>query len=86
VVIASGTRQLTGGLFEYCDLGSVALKGFAANVAAWQVLGVDASESRFLISAASDAYVRQQLILDNAASTGDAIHLSRDKAGFLRGQ
>jgi class 3 adenylate cyclase len=29
VVIASSTRRLTGGLFEYRDLGAVALKGFS---------------------------------------------------------
>jgi hypothetical protein len=34
-------------LFEYSDLGTVALKGFAQNVAAWQVLGTGATESRF---------------------------------------
>jgi len=32
VVIASSTRRLTGGLFEYRDLGTVALKGFAEDV------------------------------------------------------
>jgi class 3 adenylate cyclase/predicted ATPase len=47
VVIASSTRRLTGGLFEYRDLGTVALKGFAENVPAWQVLGAGAAESRF---------------------------------------
>ena len=47
VVIASGTRDLTGGLFEYRDLGMVPLKGFDRNVRAWQVLGSDAAESRF---------------------------------------
>jgi class 3 adenylate cyclase len=47
VVIASNTRRLTGGLFEYRDLGSVMLKGFAENVPAWQVLGASAIESRF---------------------------------------
>jgi class 3 adenylate cyclase len=47
VVIASSTRRLTGGLFEYRDLGAVALKGFAENVPAWQVLAVSAAESRF---------------------------------------
>jgi class 3 adenylate cyclase len=47
VVIASGTRRLTGGLFEYRDLGAFELKGFAENVAAWQVLGASAAESRF---------------------------------------
>jgi class 3 adenylate cyclase len=28
VVIAASTRRLTGGLFEYRDLGTLALKGF----------------------------------------------------------
>jgi class 3 adenylate cyclase len=47
VVIASSTRSLTGGLFEYRDLGTVALKGFAEGMAAWQVLGASAVGSRF---------------------------------------
>jgi class 3 adenylate cyclase/predicted ATPase len=47
VVIASSTRRLTGGLFEYRDLGAVALKGFAEDVPAWQVLGAGTAESRF---------------------------------------
>jgi class 3 adenylate cyclase/tetratricopeptide (TPR) repeat protein len=47
VVIASSTRALIGGLFEYRDLGAVALKGFAKNVPAWQVLGAGATDSRF---------------------------------------
>src|ERR1700738_2085199 len=47
VVISSSTRGLTGGLFEYRDLGAVALKGFAKAVPAWQALGASAAESRF---------------------------------------
>jgi predicted ATPase/class 3 adenylate cyclase len=47
VVIASSTRALIGRLFEYRDLGAVALKGFAKNVPAWQVLGAGATDSRF---------------------------------------
>jgi class 3 adenylate cyclase len=47
VVIASSTRRLTGGLFEYRDLGDIALKGFAEEVPAWQVLRVGIAESRF---------------------------------------
>jgi class 3 adenylate cyclase len=39
VVIESRTRRITGDLFEYRDLGTVALKGFAENVPAWQALG-----------------------------------------------
>jgi class 3 adenylate cyclase/predicted ATPase len=47
VVIEPTTRRLTGGLFDYRDLGAVALKGFAEPVQAWQVMGVSAAESRF---------------------------------------
>ena len=47
VVIAESTRRLTGRLFDYHDLGTVALKGFADDVSAWQVLGMGATESRF---------------------------------------
>ena len=47
VVIESNTRRLTGGLFDYRELGEVALKGFAGDVRAWQVTGVGAAESRF---------------------------------------
>jgi class 3 adenylate cyclase/tetratricopeptide (TPR) repeat protein len=47
VLISSSTRGLTGGLFDYRDLGAAALKGFAEAVPAWQVLGASAAESRF---------------------------------------
>src|SRR5437763_1556151 len=47
VVISTGTRRLLGDLFEYRDLGVVAIKGIAAPVAAWQVLRPSAIASRF---------------------------------------
>jgi class 3 adenylate cyclase len=47
VVIASSTRRLTGGHFDYRELGGVALKGFDEPVSAWQVLVERALESRF---------------------------------------
>jgi class 3 adenylate cyclase len=47
VVIESRTRRMTGGLFEYRDLATAALKGFAENVRRWQVLGADMTVSRF---------------------------------------
>ncbi len=47
VVIGADTRRLTGGLFEYRDLGAATLKGFADPVHAWQVVGPSAIESRF---------------------------------------
>ncbi|MGD9507233.1 MAG: AAA family ATPase [Geminicoccaceae bacterium] len=46
-VIAHGTRQLVGGLFEYADLGVRDLKGFAEPVRAWRVLGPSRAEGRF---------------------------------------
>ena len=47
VVIAPSTRRLTGGLFEYADLGAVELKGFGPPVMAARVLRGSAAESRF---------------------------------------
>jgi hypothetical protein len=47
VVIAASTRRLSGGHFDYRDLGRVALKGFDEPVGAWQVLGESTVESRF---------------------------------------
>jgi class 3 adenylate cyclase/predicted ATPase len=47
VMISQSTRRLTGGLFEYYDLGSVTLKGFANPVQAWQVTGASPVRSRF---------------------------------------
>ncbi len=47
VVISQATRRLTGGQFEYHDLGRVALKGLAHPVQAWQVTGTSAVQSRF---------------------------------------
>ena len=47
VVISASTRRLTGGHFEYRDLGAVALKGWAEPMVAWQVLRTSGVESRF---------------------------------------
>jgi class 3 adenylate cyclase len=47
VVISESTRRITGGLFNYRDLGTHDLKGFAGPVRAWQALGASAAESRF---------------------------------------
>ena len=46
VVIAPATRRLLGSEFNLGDLGPQHLKGFATPVAAWQVLGTSAIESR----------------------------------------
>jgi class 3 adenylate cyclase len=47
VVISHSTRTLAGGLFEYGDLGGVALKGLNDPIRAWRVIGVSAVQSRF---------------------------------------
>jgi class 3 adenylate cyclase/predicted ATPase len=47
VVIAPSTRRLTGGLFEYVDLGAVELKGLGAPVTASRVVRGSAAKSRF---------------------------------------
>jgi class 3 adenylate cyclase/tetratricopeptide (TPR) repeat protein len=47
VAIASSTRRLTGGLFEYRDLGTVPINGFEENLPAFQVLGANNTENRF---------------------------------------
>src|SRR5262249_8459314 len=47
VLICPQTRQLTGGHFDYRDLGALALKGWAEPVPVWQVLGPSGVESRF---------------------------------------
>jgi hypothetical protein len=47
VLICPQTRQLTGGHFDYRDLGAVALKGWTEPVPVWQVLGSSGVASRF---------------------------------------
>jgi class 3 adenylate cyclase/tetratricopeptide (TPR) repeat protein len=47
VVIEASTRRLTGGLFDYEDLGEVEIKGLAAPVIASGVLRESGAESRF---------------------------------------
>ncbi|WP_245309482.1 adenylate/guanylate cyclase domain-containing protein [Bradyrhizobium retamae] len=47
IVVGPMTRHLLGDLFEYRDLGTVAMKGFPQPVQAYQVLRSSAVESRF---------------------------------------
>jgi hypothetical protein len=54
VVISHSTRRLAGGMFEYRDLGKVALKGLGEPVQAWQVTGASALQSRFEAQHATD--------------------------------
>ena len=47
VVVADRTRELSGGLFDYRDLGMRRLKGFAAPVRCWRLVAEHAAEGRF---------------------------------------
>ena len=47
VVVAASTRRLLGDLFHLRDLGRQTIKGLAAPVETWAVLGVSESEGRF---------------------------------------
>ncbi len=46
-VVADATYRLTGGRFQFADLGTHDIKGFAEPVRAWRVVGVDQAASRF---------------------------------------
>jgi predicted ATPase/class 3 adenylate cyclase len=47
IVVADSTRRLLGGLFKYQSLGEVEVKGLAARLPAYRVLGDSRIESRF---------------------------------------
>ncbi len=59
VVIAEGTRQLLGGLFQLKDLGPKDLKGIAGPARAWVALRASAVESRFEALRATDLSPRR---------------------------
>gem|GEM_PF-6018818 len=44
VVVSDATRRLLGGLFEFADLGAHPMRGFAAPVPAWRVVGPGRAE------------------------------------------
>ena len=47
VVVSDQTRRLTGGIFEYTDMGRHNLRGFGEPVQAWRVVGESNVQSRF---------------------------------------
>jgi class 3 adenylate cyclase/predicted ATPase len=47
VLIAASTRDLVRGLFDYREVGDLALEGLVEPTAAWQVIGTSAAASRF---------------------------------------
>ena len=98
VVIAPTTRRLLGNEFQLADLGAQSLKGFAAPVSAWQVLGTQMVESRFealrtgaapLIGRAEDLGILTRCWEQACAGEGQAILLSGEvgigKSRLVRG-
>jgi class 3 adenylate cyclase len=55
VAIADSTRRLTGGLFDYQDMGSQVIKGYDQPVLIWRVLQESSIDSRFEALRASGA-------------------------------
>lgn len=47
IIVAESTQKLLGELFEFVDLGAQDLKGFAAPIHAWRVVGERQTEDRF---------------------------------------
>jgi len=91
VVIAEGTRRLAGGIFEYTALGQHELKGFAAPVQAWQVIGERDVRSRFhalrassltpLVDRRDELRRLQQLWEDARGGHGKAVLLTAEAGG-----
>jgi class 3 adenylate cyclase len=80
VVIAAGTRQLLGDLFELRDLGQQHLKGIPAPVPAWSVLRAHKMESRF------DALHAGGGMIALAGRAGEAEVLARYWSGARAGE
>ena len=47
IIIANSTHRLTGGAFEYVDLGKQTLKGIVERVRAWRIDGLARTQGRF---------------------------------------
>jgi hypothetical protein len=47
VLVATSTRDLVRGFFDYREVGRLTLEGLAESAPMWQVVGLSAAESRF---------------------------------------
>ena len=85
VVVSDQTRRLSGGLFEYRDLGPQELKGFDAPVPAWEVLGEHKGGSRFhaLRATARTPLVDRQHELEQLQQLWDSVRAGQGRALLL---
>lgn len=88
IVIAQSTQRLLGSLFEYRDLGSSELKGFAEPIQAWQVLRSTAMKTRFEASRSGERpLVGRRLELEQLRTIIEACRdTRRGRAVYLRGE
>lgn len=85
VVVSDQTRRLTGGLFEYRELGPQNLKGFDESVPAWEVLGEQRKGSRFdaLRASARTPLVNRQRELEELRRLWELASAGRGQAVLL---
>src|SRR5690242_18249129 len=85
VVVSDQTRRLSGGLFEYRDLGPQELKGFDTPVPAWEVLGEHKGGSRFhaLRASARTPLVDRQHELAELQRLWDSVRAGQGRALLL---
>jgi class 3 adenylate cyclase len=88
VVIGPGTRQRLGGIFELSPQGSIQLKGFAAPVPTWQVLGESRAAIRFMAihRDALNGLIGRQAELAMLSEAWQAAQQGRGQAILLSGE
>lgn len=85
VVVSESTRRLTGGLFDYEDLGHHRLKGFDVPIPAWRVVGERKVGSRFhaLRASARTPLVNRVAELDELRQLWDATKSGQGQAVLI---
>lgn len=85
VVVSEQTRRLSGGIFEYRDLGRIELKGFDKPVQAWQVIRESRVRSRFhaLRASALTPLVGRQRELQELQQLWHSVHAGKGRAVIL---
>jgi class 3 adenylate cyclase/predicted ATPase len=85
VVVSEQTRRLTGGIFEYADLGRHNLRGFGAPIQAWRVVGESKVQSRFqaLRAAALTPLVDRVTELRHLREIWDVVRKGQGRAVLL---
>ncbi|MBS0326196.1 MAG: AAA family ATPase [Proteobacteria bacterium] len=88
IVVADSTHRLLGGRFDYEPLGKRTLKGFAAPVGAWRVIGEAAAETRFAAkhAGAPGGFVGRAAEIARLVSARRAAESGRGRALLVSGE